>query len=56
MKPSSNPCIRHENRSNILFEMPIEDHGTLLLRVVTIDEESGRVEFAASIKEYEEER
>lgn len=40
-----------ENRDNILYGLVVEGEGILFLRIVTVDEQTGRVELRCSLGE-----
>lgn len=50
----SDDVVLLERPGNLLYGLRADGLGTVLLRIVTVDEETGRVEFLMSIDEAED--
>jgi hypothetical protein len=46
----SNSAWSCEQNRDVYYDMVVKGHGTLKIRIVTIDEETGRTEFRVAIE------
>lgn len=50
LRPSKSPWTCDDKDRAVVYDLKVKDHGSLHLRIVTIDETTGAVEIRASIK------